>query len=315
MAGSEIFRCPDCRGRLRASDAALLCTACSASYPIANGVPALIGKSSALNLDEVATQDLNADHYNATRYGRTSSVRYHEDTMEQLVELAPPRGTVLDAGCGSGAFLEFARRRGENVERYVGIDVSGGMLAHAAQRLRVDGVSQVLAQADALRLPFDDNTFDVVYARALLHHLPDPHAGVQEIRRVLKPGGSAVVVDPNKNIISALPRVLARYTDRFDADHKNFAASELAAIVGSALDVGETRFFGYLAYPLLGFPDLIDFDRMGISRVATGLIRFDRVLGKVPLVKRLAWGMMMLAHKPAANASRSSDRERASSAT
>jgi ubiquinone/menaquinone biosynthesis C-methylase UbiE len=293
----DCLRCPDCRAPLTATGATLTCTSCAAAYPVIDGIPQLVGSRSQLNLAEVATQDHVADHYDGVRYHRTSSVRYHEDTMEQLVELAPPHGVILDDGCGTGAFLEFARRRGTQVDRYVGIDVSRGMLGHAAKRLQVDGIDHLLAQADACRLPFADDTFDVVYARALLHHLPEPAQGIQEIRRVLKPGGVAVVLDPNKTVVSALPRYLARRTEHFDDDHKNFRAAELEQIVASALAVGEIRFFGYLAYPLLGFPDLLDFDRLGVSRLADGLIRLDRMIAHVPGLRRLGWGVMMAAHK------------------
>jgi ubiquinone/menaquinone biosynthesis C-methylase UbiE len=217
--------------------------------------------------------------------------------MEQLVELAPPRGLVLDDGCGTGAFLEFARRRGARVEKYVGIDVSRGMLEHAQRRLKLAGGDPLLVQADACRLPFAENTFDVVYARGMLHHLPEPAVGMQEIRRVLKPGGVAVVLDPNETLLSRLPRYLARRTEHFDDDHKSFRASELERLVKGALTLGETRFYGYVAYPLLGFPDLIDFDRLGISRLAGGLMRLDRILGALPGIRRLGWGVMMSARK------------------
>lgn len=289
--------CPDCHGELTSSADRLTCSECAASFPVDGGIPQLIGKLSELNASEVVTQDRVADHYDNVRYKRSSSVRYHEDTMEQLVELAAPRGVILDDGCGTGAFLEFARRRGTHVDRYVGIDVSRAMLGHAQRRLQMDGTDHILIQADACRLPFAEGTFDVVYARALLHHLPDPSVGVREIRRVLKPGGVAVVLDPNKTVVSSLPRYLARRTDHFDEDHKNFRAAELHRLVGGALAIDATRFFGYLAYPLLGFPDLIDFDRLGISRLADALIRVDRMIGTVPVVRRLGWGVMIAAHK------------------
>jgi ubiquinone/menaquinone biosynthesis C-methylase UbiE len=269
------------------------------TYTAVDGVPSLIGSSSALNMSEVATQDYVADYYDGVRYNRSWSIRYHEDTMEQLVELAPPRGVILDDGCGPGAFLEFVRRRrAADVERTVGVDVSRGMLGYARKRLRDDGAPQLLVQADACRLPFADETFDIVYARALLHHLPNPEEGVREIRRVLKPGGVAVVLDPNKNIVSTLPRYLARRTEHFDDDHKNFKAAELQRIVGTSLRVDTTRFFGYVAYPLLGFPDLISFgEKLPIDKVAGGLIRLDRWLAAVPGVRRFGWGVMLAAHK------------------
>ncbi len=295
------LHCPDCLGPLRGDVAgpSLVCASCAREYSVDAGIPRLIGQKSQLNASEVATQDQVSDQYDQVRYKRVSSVKYHEDTMAQLVELAAPRGVLLDDGCGTGAFLEFVRRRGTPVERYVGIDVSRGMLAHAKRRLDASGNSHVLVQADACRLPFASDTFDVVYARALLHHLPEPLLGVREIARVLKPGGVAVVLDPNKTIVSTLPRYLARRTEHFDDDHKNFAAADLERLVSSALQIDETRFFGYLAYPLLGFPDLIDFDRLGIGRLADGLLTLDRKLGTLPGVRRLGWGVMIRARKRA----------------
>jgi ubiquinone/menaquinone biosynthesis C-methylase UbiE len=294
--------CPDCHGELRSdvpsreARTSLACSSCGQVYSVEDGVAALIGRRSSLNVSEVATQDRVADQYDGVRYQRRSSVQYHEDTMQQLVELAAPRGTVLDDGCGTGAFLEFVRRRALRVDRYVGIDVSRRMLAHAKRRLDASGTAHVLVQADACRLPFKAGSFDVVYARALLHHLPEPAQGVAEIARVLKPGGVAVVLDPNKTLLSTLPRYLARRTDHFDDDHKNFRADELEGLVRASLEIDEVRFFGYLAYPLLGFPDLIDFDRWGIGRLTQPLLRLDRKLGSAPGIRRLGWGIMIKAH-------------------
>jgi ubiquinone/menaquinone biosynthesis C-methylase UbiE len=296
------FCCPDCRGPLEASTAAgrseLRCVSCGANYALYAGIPGLIGKKSALNQSEVETQDRVSDDYAGVRYQRAGSVRYHEDTMAQLVELGPPRGAVLDAGCGIGSFLEFLLQRSP-AARYVGIDVSRGMLGHAARQLGLTdgggGAPVQLAQADACRLPFADATFDVVYARGLLHHLPEPSAGIREIRRVLRPGGTALLLDPNKTLISELPRRLANRSDHFDADHKNFRAAELERWVSAELSIVETRFFGYVAYPLLGFPDLIDFERLGIGRLAGPLISADRLIARVPFLRRLGWGVIIAA--------------------
>src|SRR4051812_36426349 len=87
------LRCPDCHSTLRGPSAApgeewgLQCTACAASYRVDRGIPLLIGRWSRLNQSEVETQDRVSDEYDGVRYRRPSSVRYHEDTMQQLVEL------------------------------------------------------------------------------------------------------------------------------------------------------------------------------------------------------------------------------------
>lgn len=98
---------------------------------------------------------------------------------------------ILDAGCGTGT---FAGRLRDNGYRVVGIDASIGMLAIA--RNRGLGVAQSIAQ----RLPFPDETFDGFVSVAVLHHLGSTDmvgAAIDEMMRVLRPGGRAVIWDHN----------------------------------------------------------------------------------------------------------------------
>jgi SAM-dependent methyltransferase len=98
---------------------------------------------------------------------------------------------ILDAGCGTGV---FARRLRENGYRVVGIDASIGMLGAARNR----GVA--VAQAMAQRLPFPDATFDGFVSVAVLHHLGSNdmvRGAIDEMMRVLRPGGRAVIWDHN----------------------------------------------------------------------------------------------------------------------
>ncbi len=298
---STLLRCPDCLGALASDAGRLRCAACPRDYTVDDGVPRLVGDKSALNLGEVDTQDYVSDHYEDHRYGLPWSRRYHEHTLDQMRALAAPHGTVLDLGCGNGVFLEHLWRGGARDLTLVGLDVSTGMLRHATRRLRaLDDDAALLVQGDACRLPFGDGTFDVVFARGLLHHLPDPHAGMAEIARVLRPGGQVAVLDPNRTVISDLPRRLARKGKHFDDDHKNFAVDELRSIVGRDLTIRDVRFVGYLAYPLLGFPDILDFGRLlPLDSLAPLLMRIDDAISATPGVRRLAWGVMMVADKPA----------------
>jgi SAM-dependent methyltransferase len=89
---------------------------------------------------------------------------------------------VLDAGCGPGELAAGAAARGASV---IGTDLSPGMIALARRR----HPELEFQQADAERLPFSDGTFDAVVANLLIPHLPRPEAGVEELTRVLKPGG------------------------------------------------------------------------------------------------------------------------------
>lgn len=90
---------------------------------------------------------------------------------------------VLDVGCGYGAYYDRLVQRHPDIA-YFGLDQSVGMLAQHAAR-----ASSRLMVGDALHLPFETGTFDVVMANHMLYHIPDLEAAIQEIKRVLKPDG------------------------------------------------------------------------------------------------------------------------------
>jgi SAM-dependent methyltransferase len=97
---------------------------------------------------------------------------------------------LLDVGCGTGRSRSIYRQR---AARYAGIDLSLGAL-RLARRREADAS---WLQADALRLPFRDGSWDVVAFSSVLHHVPDRRAALAEALRVLRPGGWAFAFDPN----------------------------------------------------------------------------------------------------------------------
>lgn len=103
--------------------------------------------------------------------------------------------TLLDVGCGPGTVTADLARivAGGQV---VGVDASGKVLDAAREHADALGYTNVrFEQANAYELPFDDDTFDVVYAHQLLQHLSDPVEALREMRRVAKPGGLVAVRD------------------------------------------------------------------------------------------------------------------------
>jgi tRNA (uracil-5-)-methyltransferase TRM9 len=112
----------------------------------------------------------------------------------ELEELAErwQKGRLLNIGCGHGAdFLPFSR----GFELY-GLDFSAEMLRYAGKYARKFNFEPNLVKADAARLPFAADTFDQVISVAAYHHIEDAggrQEAFNELRRVLKPGGEALV--------------------------------------------------------------------------------------------------------------------------
>ncbi|MEV0032235.1 class I SAM-dependent methyltransferase [Nocardia sp. NPDC050793] len=95
---------------------------------------------------------------------------------------------LADVGCGDARFLAKLVALGHRGP-LLGIDTSAAMVAAADSVPGVRGI-----RADARRIPFDDNSFDVLTARHMLYHVPDPATALREFRRTTKPGGTVAVV-------------------------------------------------------------------------------------------------------------------------
>ena len=107
--------------------------------------------------------------------------------MARLVALGESE-QALDICCGTGDLIVRLAKRGGRV---AGVDMNGAMLNVARRRLAECNIGQSrLYQADALQLPFGDGQFDVVTIAYGLRNLADYKTGLQEIFRVLKPGGA-----------------------------------------------------------------------------------------------------------------------------
>jgi len=93
---------------------------------------------------------------------------------------------VLEIGVGMGAdFMRWARA-GAAV---TGVDLTERAASISRGRLQDEGLPGVVKVADAERLPFPDDSFDIVYSWGVLHHSPDTRQAISEARRVLAPGG------------------------------------------------------------------------------------------------------------------------------
>ncbi len=98
---------------------------------------------------------------------------------------------VLEIGVGTGTdFLQWARS-GANA---VGVDLTRRGIELTRARLAREGLARPLCSGDAENLPFPGATFDLVYSWGVLHHTPDTKRAIQEVRRILVPGGEARIM-------------------------------------------------------------------------------------------------------------------------
>ena len=132
--------------------------------------------------------DIHAMFYDAT-FGRLVKRRIARAISHMNIA---PTDRVLDLGIGTGVSLNYYPNRG----RIVGIDLSSGMLRKAREKVRERGLDHaVVFQADALHLPFADDTFEHVFISHVISVVSDPCKLVQKAQRVAKPGARIVIVN------------------------------------------------------------------------------------------------------------------------
>jgi ubiquinone/menaquinone biosynthesis C-methylase UbiE len=137
-----------------------------------------------------------------------SVVRPDDVRLSALIRaLGPLDGLrVLDLGCGKGRFAARLTHEGAQV---IGLDISSAMLGEAFGLARV--------KASARRLPFADESFDAIVAVEVFEHLPDVDGTLNELARVLRPGGRLAIVDKNAGSLNArrpwVPSLVVKWLD------------------------------------------------------------------------------------------------------
>jgi len=132
--------------------------------------------------------DLQSVFYDAT-FGRLVKRRIERAINHMNIS---DTDVVLDLGIGTGASLNFYPNRG----RIIGIDLSNGMLRECRKRIRERGLEHATVfQANALQLPFADNSFDHVFISHVITVVSDPYILVREAQRVCKTGARIVIVN------------------------------------------------------------------------------------------------------------------------
>ena len=128
---------------------------------------------------------------------------------------------VLDIGCGNGYVLYQYARHGAEV---TGVDLTRTAVELSRKRFAVSGMSGEFLEVDGNRLPFADASFDIVCSMGVLHHVSNPRPMVDEIFRVLRPGGRLIVMLYHRHSWKNL--VLLRLRRLFDPHYRGKTQQE-----------------------------------------------------------------------------------------
>jgi len=113
----------------------------------------------------------------------------------------PREARILEIGCGRGIALPVLARLCRP-RRLAGLDIEEELLREAADHLRQQGAEAELRHGDVRRMPFDDESFDVVIDFGTLYHIAGSQTALDEIARVLAPGGTFVYETKASQLLS-----------------------------------------------------------------------------------------------------------------
>ena len=192
-----------------------------------------------------------------SRFARTADlVAARQDARaaelaEGVRDFVQPRGDErsLDAGTGAGA---LALALAPQVAEIVGVDVEPELLAHARDRAPANAS---FVEADATALPFEDASFDLAGTMRTLHHVTRPELVVSELARVVRPGGTILIVDQLAPADPAEAAAVERFEKARDPDHARLLTDEelcglfarnALALVRDRYEVEDRPVAGYL---------------------------------------------------------------------
>jgi ubiquinone/menaquinone biosynthesis C-methylase UbiE len=156
-----------------------------------------------------------------------------KEYRKEALSILPKNASILELGAGTGANFEFY----PDSRRAISTELSFKMIEAAKPKLRAN----LLVNADAQFLPFDTGEFDAAFATLVFCSIPKPELAFAELRRVIKPGGTVILLEhvrPN-GLLGYLFDGLNFCTSRMVEDHFNRRTAALAA--HSGLMINEVR--------------------------------------------------------------------------
>lgn len=213
----NLLSCPVCRAqnfRINSTEIEhiqdILCLQCYTKFQGLNGIPLMIPPLENQSRVKQEIQAFWKDLYHAAYAGHaeTTSSTMFLAQLDQLQKLFETREhlavtempihnlegkIVLEVGPGAGAHSSLFCHRGA---RMIAMDLTLDRVISTVQKFDLipSPHKSMALQGDAENMPFPDNTFDIVYSNGVLHHTPRTDKAIEEVFRVLKPGGKAIIM-------------------------------------------------------------------------------------------------------------------------
>ncbi|UCE59003.1 MAG: ArsR family transcriptional regulator [Phycisphaerales bacterium] len=159
-----------------------------------------LSPSLSARLDSVMRSRRDVSNHFFTQLGRRWDALREESFgstfhLEALISLLPRNLTVVDVGAGTGYLLPALA---DQFARVIGVDPVEAMLEVARERVNTLALENVdLCKGDLSRLPIADETADVAVAMLVLHHVPSPTDALAELLRIVRDGGTVLIVEQN----------------------------------------------------------------------------------------------------------------------
>lgn len=230
----EILACPTCHGHLmqtcevletsQVSSGMLSCQTCQKSYLIENGIPQFV------RLDELTGQNQKfARFYDwfSVIYAPGARLTYNlfgeKGRRCILHHLEPLSGRVLETSIGTGPNLPYFVNH-PGVTEIHGLDISAGQLAQCQRYARKRGWQVELTHANAEEVPYRDNTFEAVFHFGGINFFNNMQQAVDEMARVVKPGGKVIFSDEGEQVAKAYEWALPTFKGLFEGKRETVCA-------------------------------------------------------------------------------------------
>lgn len=193
----------------------------------------------------------------------------------KAVQVVPPGGRILDAGCGTGSLLVQLALRGYEV---YGVDISEDSVRRTEECLRflMPEAKSVVKRGSAEQIDYPDGGFDAVIAAEVLEHVEKDHLAVREFHRLLKPGGVCIITVPANPSLWDLSDEMAEHKRRYSKE-------DLLQLFTNASFKIEKLFF--VGFPLMRLYHRLVFLRWArhIDKMKSGRVSSEDTLTRVGL--------------------------------